>query len=124
MSAKESSEQQLQAEYERAYHRLHHLSMRYVGAMLEAATGQPVGLLPANHPGLSQMRDLIDLILICRAEINALTQLCYEKGVFTQAEHTRQLIDDIRWLEKQKARFLNVTVTDTGLTFHNPFTQQ
>ena len=34
--------------------RLHHLSMRYAGALVELAQGKPVGLLPKGYPASSR----------------------------------------------------------------------
>lgn len=107
------------ADCSKAYQNICHLSMRYVGAFYEACTGKPVGLIPQNHPGNKETRDLINLILICRAEINALAKLCYDKGVFTNEEHINQLTDDLQYLTKEKAQFLGVEVTDYGLVFTN-----
>ena len=100
-----------------AANRLHHLSMRYVGALLEAATGKAVGTLPSSHPGLSECRDLIDLVLLCRAEINALTKCLIDSGTFTAEKFGQEVTDNYDWLAKQKAAQLGVEVTDYGLKF-------
>lgn len=101
---------------EQAAQRLHHLSMRYSGALIELISGKPVGLIPHGHPGLSEARDLIDLILLTRAEINAMTQLMAEKGMIDQ-KHWREIVaENYEWLTDQKEAFLKVKSTDAGLT--------
>ena len=44
---------------QQAANRLHHLSMRYSGALTELVKGQPILALPSNHSGLRELRDLI-----------------------------------------------------------------
>ena len=101
----------------KAADRLHHLSMRYVGALLEACTGTAVGLLPKDHPGLRECRDLIDALLFTRAEINGFTKLLHEKGILDLDEWGRNLAEQYEWLCQQKAEFLGVGVDDAGLIF-------
>lgn len=98
-------------------HRLHHLSMVYVGAFMEVAKGQKVGLIPLNHPGLKETRDLIDLLLFTRAEISGLTRLMVDKGVFTAQEYQEQMIEEYDWFAQQKSKQFGCTVTDTGLSW-------
>jgi len=104
-----------QLENAEAANRLHHLSMRYVGAMIEAATGESVVLIPSGHPGLRECRDLIDLILLCRAEINALSKLLLDKGVCSADEMFPTMTAEYDWLREQKEQFLGVGTTDAGL---------
>lgn len=117
MSDPKGASRDNQAAMRKAADKLHHLSMRYVGAFAEIALGRKVGLLPKGTPGLSEMRDLIDLILLTRAEINAFTALLVRKGVFTVDEFTRQCKHEYEWLTEQKAHYLGVEVTDAGLVF-------
>jgi hypothetical protein len=100
-----------------AQNRLHHLSFRYVGAMVEVVGGKPVTVLPKCHPGVKECRDLIDLILFTRAEINALTKVLITKGVFTEKEYVMQATEEYSWFCKEKASWLGVEVTDVGLSF-------
>lgn len=97
--------------------RLHHLSLRYVGALFESAQGKPVGLIPQGHPGLREMRDLIDLILFTRAEINCLTKLLCDAGLIDAEKFAVQMADEYHWLATEKANFLSVSVEDYGLVF-------
>jgi DNA-binding transcriptional ArsR family regulator len=100
-----------------AAERLHHLSMRYVGAFLELARGEEVALIPQGFPGVKEMRDLIDLILLTRAEINAHTALLLEAGVVTQEQVLREIREQYDWLTKEKEKFLGCEATAEGLKF-------
>ena len=60
-----------------AAERLHHLSMRYAGAMQELISGKPVGLMPSNSPGLKEARDFIDLILFTAFLLLMAWWVCY-----------------------------------------------
>lgn len=114
----------LQQAAAKAANRLHHLSMRYVGALLEACTGsKSVGFLPANHPGLRQCRDLIDQVLMCRAEVNGLMQMMHDAGLFPEEKYLEVMAEQYEWFAQTKAKFLGVEVTDVGITIHNPLTQ-
>ena len=106
-------------EYQKAANRLHHLSMRYVGALHECAKGEKVGIIAQNHPGNREMRDLIDLVLLTRAEINGITELLVKKGITTTEELQKIFAGEYEWLTKQKAQQLGVEVTDVGLVFSN-----
>lgn len=101
----------------RAATRLHHLSMRYGGAIVELAQGRPAGLLPQGMAGLREARDLIDLILLTRAEINGLTKLLLEAGVLKPDAVVRQYAEEYEWFCQEKAKFLGVEVSDAGLVF-------
>jgi hypothetical protein len=91
-----------------AANRLHHLSMRYAGALVELLGDKPVGMIPRGQPGLREARDFIDLILFTRAEINALTKLL---------EITKAFAAEYEWFAQQKAKFLGVGLNDAGLVF-------
>lgn len=75
--------EQLQAEMRKQANRLHHLSMMYVGAVAELAEGKPLGLIPKDRPGLKTTRDVLDLMLFVRAEMNGLTRILMEAGIVT-----------------------------------------
>jgi hypothetical protein len=104
-------------EYERAANRLHHLSMLYAGAAAEVAMGKEIFGLPNGYPGLRKFRDLIDLTLFCRAEINALTALMVKAKLFTTEEYTKEVTGQYNWLTEQKEKLYNVISTDAGLKF-------
>lgn len=113
--------QMTEAEEENAYRlaaeRLHHLSMRYVGSIMEVGQGAivPIGLIPQGNVGVKECRDLIDLVLLTRAEINALTTLLVQHKVFKVKEFARQCAEEYEWLAQQKAKQFNVEITDVGL---------
>jgi hypothetical protein len=104
----------------RAAQRLHHVSMRFVGAMRELCTGTKVGFIPSGAPGLDEMRSLIDLCHLTRAEVNGLTKLLIE-GKYLKAETvTRTFAEEYEWLAQQKAQETGCEVTDYGLSFKAP----
>jgi hypothetical protein len=107
-------------DYNQAANRLHHLSMRYVGAVFEVASGTPVSLLPSNHPGIREMRDLIDCVLLSRAEINGFTRILVEAKLLTIERAEQIFAEEYQWLEEQKAKFLGVEVSDAGLVIKRP----
>src|SRR5262249_16774987 len=103
-----------------AANRLHHLSMRYAGALVEAAAGYPVGMLARSRPGLREVRDPIALVLLTRAGTTRLTRLCLDAGLFTAEAFARQQAEQYDWFARAKAEFLGVETTDAGLVFKNP----
>jgi hypothetical protein len=100
-----------------ASERLHHLSMRYVGALAEVVSGKAHGFLPTGWPGLKECRDFIDLILFTRAEINGLTNLLAKAGVVTVEQITKEFAEQYEWFAQEKAKFLGVGISDVGLVF-------
>lgn len=109
------SDHQSQVDLIKAANRLHHLSIRYVGALIEAATGTPVLMVPSSNPGIRECRDFIDTILLSRAEVNGLIKVLVDKGLITQEEWRKVVTEQYGWLTKTIANNLGVTVTDTGL---------
>lgn len=109
----------------RAANRLHHLSLRYVGALAEVAKGQPVGALPAGYPGISEMRDLIDLILYCRAECNVLTAVLLQMNppAISLPDLQKMMAEEYEKLAQEKAEQLGCEVFDGGLVFKVPGAQ-
>jgi hypothetical protein len=100
--------------------RIHHLGMRYVGAVAEVARGKPILFLGVGEPGVHEIRDLISLILLQRGEINALTKLLVEKKVFTEEEFTKEVADQYEWWVNEKAKQFGIEVTDFGITIKGP----
>lgn len=109
-----------QARVAAAANRLHHLSMRYVGAFAEIAQGKEVAFLPTGTHGVRELRDLIDLLLFCRAEVNGMSNLLVRKGLITEEEFAEVMEEQYDYFTKVKARFLNVGVTDNGIVYDNP----
>jgi|SRR5581483_8615792 len=101
-----------------ALKRLHHLSMRYAGALFELAAGKRLGMLPFGHPGLHESRDLIDLVLFARAEINGLTKILVEAKLVTEERVAEIMEREYEWLAQEKARQLGVGISDEGLVIH------
>jgi hypothetical protein len=93
-----------------------HLSMVYVGSFIECITGKKIVGLPQSHPGLHEMRDLINLLLITRAEINAITKVLLDKKIVTDEEFTKIMTDEYIWFGNEKARSLKVKIEDYGLS--------
>lgn len=101
-----------------AANRLHHLSMRYAGALVELIAQAPITALATGHPGLREARDFIDLILFTRAEINGLTKILVDAKLVTPERVSEIMAEQYEWLTKEKAKFLNVGVSDEGLVLN------
>jgi hypothetical protein len=112
-----SPEEQMRVRFDKAANNLHHLSMRYVGALHEVAMGKQVGFVDRAHPGSKEMRDLIDLILFVRAELNGISRILIENKICTEYEITRVFAEEFEHFTKVKAQQLNVVVSDMGLVF-------
>jgi hypothetical protein len=102
----------------KAAQRLHHLSMLYAGCFHELVSGRPGGVLMQGHPGLKQVRDFIDLILLTRAEINALTKLLTDAKIIDPEKLVRQFAEEYEWFAQAKAEAFGVEVTDYGLVLN------
>lgn len=100
--------------------KLHHLSMRYSGALMELGQGKAVGLIAQGTHGLREARDLIDLILLTRAETNGLTKLLIDAKVLKLDDVRRQFAEEYEWLANHKAAFLGVEVNEHGIVFRLP----
>lgn len=74
-----------------------------------------LSLLARATPGLKEVRDLVDAVLLTRAEINALTALLLRAQVFTPTAFALQAAEEYEHLTQAKAGFLGVEVTDAGL---------
>jgi len=107
-------------EYRASANRLHHLSMHYAGALLELAQGKPWGMIPQGYPGLKDFRDLADIILFVRAEVNAHTRLMVEAGLITKEQAMDAITDEMDFFTQAKAKQFGIGVNDAGLVFTNP----
>ena len=103
-----------------AANRLHHLSMRYAGAILELASGEKIGFIAQGTPGLHETRDLIDLLLFTRAEINGLIKIMIEATLITRERLTEIMTEEYDYVATTKAKHLGVEVTEDGLVFKKP----
>lgn len=106
--------------YLEAVNRLHHLSMRYAGAMMELVKGEPVGFIHQSHPGMREARDFIDLILFTRAEINGLTRVLVEAELVSPEELEKIFAEEYEHFANEKANYLGVEITEMGLVFPIP----
>jgi hypothetical protein len=102
----------------KAANKLHHCSVRYVGAFAEVAQGKGLIALPKDWPGLSVCRDFIDMILFTRAEISALTHCLVESGHLDHAKYVLQCKKEYDFLCEAKAKQLGFKVDDDGLVYH------
>ena len=100
-----------------AHQRLHHLSMRYFGAFVECGQGKPIGMVPLSWPGRKEIRDLVDLVLLTRAEISGLSRILVDAGIVTPARLTAIMTEEYEFITKAKEKQLAVKVTDHGLEF-------
>lgn len=101
--------------------RLNHLGTFYAGAIAELGRGHPITLLQDGVPGLDLVRDLVQLVLFQRAELNALTKALSEAGHLDPKAFGQQCEDDYEWLANAKADHigqvlgLDIKITDRGV---------
>lgn len=105
-------------EYRKAANRLHHLSMRYAAAFLEMATGKRQGMIPQGYPGLSEFRDIVDLVLYVRAEMNGHTRILVEAGLITAEKAKKIMTEEYEFLAQAKAKQFGIGISDMGLVFN------
>lgn len=80
-------------------------------------TGWQLGTRRADDPEAQALRDHRDATTIMRVEVNALTTLLLEKGVFTHEEFQRALIAEAEHLEKRyEEKFPGFRATDHGMS--------
>lgn len=81
-------------------------------------TGWQLGTRLDSDPEAQAVRDHREATILLRAEVNALTGLLIEKGVFTAAEFDIQLGDEAKALsDAYEIRFPGVSATYEGLSF-------
>jgi hypothetical protein len=112
--------EQLQAEMQAQANRLHHLSMLYVGAIAELAEGRALGMIPQNRPGLKTTRDILDLMLFIRAEMNGLTRILMEANIVTQDRLLAVFAEEYRIEADAKAAQFGCESTAAGLKYTKP----
>jgi hypothetical protein len=79
--------------------------------------GWQLGTRRDDDPETQAVRDIRELLLILRTEVNALTRLCLDKGVFTAEEFERQVVDDAEFLEQElEKKFPGAKATDAGMS--------
>jgi hypothetical protein len=95
--------------YERATQRLCKWRTVFLGWML--------GTVPDGTPGLKAHKDRVDAQIMHRVEINALTALLINKGVFTVDEFMAQIVEECAHKEREyEAMFPGHKATDIGVT--------
>lgn len=78
--------------------------------------GWQLGTRPKGDPECDAVRDQRELLLLLRAECNAFTTLCLEKGLFTMEEWDAALAKEADLLSEAHAeRFPGFRATDVGL---------
>lgn len=88
----------------------------YAGSLAELGQGRQLGLLPRDHPGIVLTRDLIEKVLLARAELNAFSRILVEKNVITQAEVEVIMADEYAYLADAHEKITGYKATADGLT--------
>lgn len=101
----------------KAANKLHHLSMLYAGALAELGQAKKLGLLPSDAPGIKGARDIVDIVLLVRAELNAVTNLLLKRGVIKLPDLEAAFAHEYEWFAQQKANLFGCKVTEGGLFF-------
>jgi hypothetical protein len=83
--------------------------------------GWQLGTRPPGDPECAAVRDQVDARLILRVEVNALTALLIQKGIFTEEEWDRAVETEAKALNRMlEDRYPGVRATDIGLEISNP----
>lgn len=78
--------------------------------------GWQLGTRATGDPECDAVRDQRELLLLLRAEVNALTTLCVQRGLFTVVEFdAQQGIEADHLCRALEARFPGFKATDVGL---------
>jgi len=79
--------------------------------------GWMIGSKHQSEPGVQAYRDAVDFRLAARVELNALSTLLIEKGVFTREEFTAQVTIEAELYDKTLENlFPGYRTTDQGIT--------
>jgi hypothetical protein len=99
------------------------LEREYVAALQRLAkwraayAGWQLGTRANTDPEAQAVRDSRELLLILRAEVNALTALLVRAGLFGRDDFLRQIIEECDHLQRlQEQKFPGFTATEHGLT--------
>jgi hypothetical protein len=99
----------IEAAYSRAANRLCKWRSVLVGWM--------IGTKGADEPGVKAHRDRADAVLMLRVEVNALTALLIQKGVFTREEFMVQVTEECGHKERElEAMFPGYRTIDNGIS--------
>jgi hypothetical protein len=109
MSSDEQSSSGIESAYLRATNRLCKWRAVLVGWM--------IGTKNQDEPGVKAHRDRADALLMLRVEVNALTALLIQKGLFTREEFMAQIVEECGHKERElEAMFPGYRTTDVGLS--------
>lgn len=83
--------------------------------------GWQLGTRVKGDPESDAVRDHREVTLLLRAEVNALTGLLIQKGVFTLAEFQERITEECEHLEHTlERRFPGMKATDDGIQYDVP----
>lgn len=88
----------------------------YAGALAELGSGRPIGLLPKDWPGIMLVRDLIEKVLLTRAEINGLSKIVVEAKLVTQERFDQIMAEEYAWLADAHEKLTGYKAHEAGLT--------
>ena len=78
--------------------------------------GWQLGTRAKGDPECDAVRDHREVTMMLRAEVNALTGILAEKGIFTAEDFTNRMHDECRYLcNEYERRFPGCKATDYGL---------
>lgn len=77
-----------------------------------------LGTRSENDAECKAVKDHREATILLRAEVNALTGLLIEKGVFSAQEFTQKLVEEAEQLSADfEKRFPGIKATDTGMSY-------
>lgn len=83
--------------------------------------GWQLGTRDANDPECKAVKNHRELSMCLRVEVNALTKLMLDKGVFTGEEFQQQLLDEVQHMDKQyELQFPGISTDLTGIRYKMP----
>ena len=83
--------------------------------------GWQLGTRGTDDPECAAVRDAVDARLIMRVELNAITFLLIQKGVFTAEEFERTVEASAKQMNRDlEERFPGVRATDEGISIEVP----
>ena len=98
-----------------------HRALNRLAKWRNILAGWQLGTRAKGDPECDAVRDIRELLLIMRAEQNAIVQLLIGKAVCTEAEWERTLEHEANLLnEAMASRFPGFKATDVGLEMQNP----
>jgi hypothetical protein len=78
--------------------------------------GWQLGTRLKGDPECDAVRDHRELSILTRAEVNTLTRLMIDKGIFTDDEFETQLAEEAEWLSNSyEEKFPGCKATDDGI---------